>query len=104
VVLPEIVRQLPLLARLEPLDACERESGKTRNLPNGGKQTIEELGERIQNITLGGCRVTTYGAPKAGLRGDLSVGEASSICRSMLTINAPGNGRLVCEIAVGILR
>jgi hypothetical protein len=48
------------LSRPQPLNACERESGHTRNYPNGETQQIEDLGERtIQNILTRGCRVTT---------------------------------------------
>jgi hypothetical protein len=42
----------------EPLDACEREEGKTRTYPDGTTQRIESLGERsIQGIPTRGCRV-----------------------------------------------
>ena len=55
-----IPRDTPLLTEPQPLNACERESGRTRNYPNGQTQQIEELGERtIQNILTRGCRVTT---------------------------------------------
>jgi hypothetical protein len=44
-----------------PLNACEREGSRTRNLPNGETRQIEDLGERtIQNILTQGCRVTTF--------------------------------------------
>ena len=49
------------LSRSQPLNACEPESGHTRNYPNGETQQIEDLGERtIQNIFTRGCRVTTF--------------------------------------------
>lgn len=39
-------------SRPNALNACERENGQTRNLPNGGTQRIEDLGERtIQGTT-----------------------------------------------------
>jgi hypothetical protein len=48
------------LSRPQPLSPCERESGHTRNYPNGETQQIEDLGERtIHNIFTRGCRVTT---------------------------------------------
>jgi hypothetical protein len=48
-------------ARPQPLDACERESGRTRHYQNGVTQQIEEIGERtIQNILTRGCRVTNF--------------------------------------------
>jgi len=47
--------------RPHPLDACAREGGRTRNLPNGETRQVEELGERtIQNILTRGCRVTIF--------------------------------------------
>jgi hypothetical protein len=52
------------LSRPQPLNACERESGNTRNYPNGETQQIGDLGERtIQNILTRGCRVTTVIPP-----------------------------------------
>ena len=48
-------------SRSQPLNACERESGHTRNYPNGETQQIADLGERtIHNILTRGCRVTTF--------------------------------------------
>jgi len=45
----------------EPLDACEREEGRTRAYPNGSTQRIESLGERtIQGIPTRGCRVYSF--------------------------------------------
>jgi hypothetical protein len=53
--LPHQIRSTP-----EPLDACEREEGKTRTYPTGITQQIESLGERtIQGVPTRGCRVTT---------------------------------------------
>lgn len=54
--LPHQIRTTP-----EPLDACEREQGKTRTYPTGITQRIEGLGERtIQGVPTRGCRVTTF--------------------------------------------
>lgn len=53
--LPHHIRTTP-----EPLDACEREQGRTRTYPNGSTQRIESLGESsIQGILTRGCRVYT---------------------------------------------
>lgn len=58
------------LSRPQPLNACERESGHTRNYPNGETQQIEDLGDRtIQNIPTRGCRVTTH-VPAGSIHND----------------------------------